>query len=122
MGAQTIGYIRVSTDRQDLATQRHLSLDYAQQGVTITFIRQPELWTTGPHGKLLLAIYSYFAEAEREFVSMRVKQRLAADAVNGDSGPDGLSTSRRAPLSPRWARWIWTLDSRLNVLCFLKGH
>ena len=49
----------------------------------ITFIRQPELSTSGGHGKLLLAIYSYFAEAEREFISMRVKQGLAAAKAKG---------------------------------------
>jgi DNA invertase Pin-like site-specific DNA recombinase len=32
---------------------------------------------------LLLAIYSYFAEAEREFISMRVKQGLAAAKAKG---------------------------------------
>jgi DNA invertase Pin-like site-specific DNA recombinase len=52
-------------------------------GVKITFIRQPELSTTGSHGKLLLAIYSYFAEAEREFISVRVKQGLAAATAKG---------------------------------------
>jgi DNA invertase Pin-like site-specific DNA recombinase len=41
------------------------------------------LSTSGPHGKLLLAIYSYFAEAERTFISMRVKQGLAAARAKG---------------------------------------
>ena len=145
MGRKIIGYIRISTDKQDLDKQRHLLLEYARQerlivdefieaevssrqdvgqrridelqsklqdgdillvaelsrlgremlqvlnivndlsakGVEITFVRQPELSTTGTHGKLLLAIYSYFAEAEREFISMRVKQGLAAARAKG---------------------------------------
>ena len=140
-----IGYIRVSSDKQDLQKQEHLLLKYAQQhdlkvnefinieissrkgtkerridellarlkegdvllaaelsrlgrnmfeviniinqlsenGVEVIFIRQPELSTTGPHRKLLLAIYSYFAEAEREFISMRTKQGLAAARASG---------------------------------------
>jgi DNA invertase Pin-like site-specific DNA recombinase len=49
-----------------------------ESGVEVIFVRQPELSTTGPHRKLLLAIYSYFAEAEREFISIRTKQGLAA--------------------------------------------
>lgn len=57
--------------------------DLSAKGVKITFVRQPELSTTGSHGKLLLAIYSYFAEAEREFISMRVKQGLAAAKAKG---------------------------------------
>ncbi len=145
MSGKIIGYIRVSTDRQDLDKQRHLLLEYArrqrividefieiemssrksqaarridemiakleagdlllvaelsrlgremlqvlnlintlsEKGVEITFIRQPELSTSGGHGKLPLAIYSYFAEAEREFISMRVKQGLAAAKAKG---------------------------------------
>ena len=140
-----IGYIRVSSDKQDLQKQEHLLLKYAQQhdlridefinieissrkgtkerridellsrlnagdilliaelsrlgrnmfeviniinqlsekGVEVIFVRQPELSTAGPHRKLLLAIYSYFAEAEREFISMRTKQGLAAARARG---------------------------------------
>lgn len=145
MGRKIIGYIRISTDKQDLDKQRHLLLEHARKerlivdefieaevssrqnagerridelhaklqkgdmllvaelsrlgremlqvlniindlsakGVEITFVRQPELSTSGSHGKLLLAIYSYFAEAEREFISMRVKQGLAAVRAKG---------------------------------------
>ena len=145
MSRKVIGYIRVSTDKQDLDKQRHLLLEYARehqlhidefveieissrknktarridelftklndgdlllvaelsrlgremlqvlniinelsdQGVEITFIRQPELSTSAGHGKLLLAIYSYFAEAERTFISLRVKQGLAAARAKG---------------------------------------
>ncbi|MBN1599039.1 MAG: recombinase family protein [Bacteroidales bacterium] len=139
------GYIRVSTDKQDLEKQRHLLNEYSQQrklliddmlqieisskkslkerrieellnkvskgdllwvaelsrlgrnmlevlniiealtekGVKIEFVRQPELSTTASHGKLLLAVYSYFAEAERDFISMRTKQGLAVAKANG---------------------------------------
>lgn len=52
-------------------------------GVKLVFVRQPELSTAGPHGKLLLAIYSDFAEAEREFISLRTKQGLAAARAKG---------------------------------------
>jgi DNA invertase Pin-like site-specific DNA recombinase len=53
------------------------------KGVEVVFVRQPELSTAGPHRKLLLAIYSYFAEAEREFISIRTKQGLAAARASG---------------------------------------
>lgn len=140
-----IGYIRVSSDKQDAQKQEHLLLKYAQQqqmqiddfikievssrkntearridellqlldandlllvaelsrlgrnmfevlniinqlsenGVRLLFVRQPELSTAGPHGKLLLAIYSYFAEAERDFISVRTQQGLAAARARG---------------------------------------
>lgn len=57
--------------------------DLTQKGVKIIFIRQPELSTTGPQTPLLLAIYSYFAETEREFISVRTKQGLAAAKAQG---------------------------------------
>jgi DNA invertase Pin-like site-specific DNA recombinase len=54
-----------------------------ENGVEVIFVRQPELSTAGPHRKLLLSIYSYFAEAEREFISVRTKQGLAAAKASG---------------------------------------
>ena len=51
--------------------------------VEVVFVRQPELSTTGPQRKLLLVIYSYFAEEEREFISIRTKQGLAAARASG---------------------------------------
>lgn len=141
-----LGYIRVSTEKQDIEKQKFLILEYAQlnnfkidkfieieisssksekqrritelketlrehdtlivaelsrlgrnmletmniiqelnyKKVKLIFIRQPELSTFNTaHSKLLLAIYSYFAESEREFISMRTKQGLAAARATG---------------------------------------
>ncbi len=160
----TVGYIRVSTDEQDLSKQRHLLLEYAQhqrliidqfieaevssrktpkerrieelegllntgdhllvaelsrlgrnmletlniittlsdRGIRITFVRQPELSTSGSHGKLLLAIYSYFAEAERDYISLRTKQGLAAAKANGKllGRPKGSRNRNGSVLTP----------------------
>ena len=159
-----IGYIRVSTDQQDLDKQRHLLLEYAhknkvviddfievevsskkdlvkrkidellnrlkksdvlivaelsrvgrnmletlniinqlsENGVKIIFIRQPELSTQGGHAKLLLAIYSYFAEAERDFISIRTKQGLAAAKAKGAQlgRPKGSKNVKSRRLDP----------------------
>jgi DNA invertase Pin-like site-specific DNA recombinase len=54
-----------------------------ENGVEGAFVRQPELSTTGPHRKLLLAIDSYFAETEREFISLRTRQGLAGVRAKG---------------------------------------
>lgn len=142
---KVIGYIRVSSDKQDAQYQEHLLLKYAQQQqlhidafinieissrkdtkerridellarldnsdmlliaelsrlgrnmfeviniinqlseqeIEVIFVSQPELSTTGPHRNLLLAIYSYFAEAERDFISRRTKQGLDAARARG---------------------------------------
>lgn len=160
----TVGYIRVSTDEQDLSKQKHLLLEFAQQqrliidqfieaevssrktpkerridelldllsagdhllvaelsrlgrnmletlniittlserGIRLTFVRQPELSTHGAHGKLLLAIYSYFAEAERDYISLRTKQGLAAAKASGKllGRPKGSRNKKGSVLSP----------------------
>jgi|GEM_PF-302604 DNA invertase Pin-like site-specific DNA recombinase len=143
---KTLAYVRVSTNKQDLESQRDLLFEYAhrnkiiiddfieietssrkdlksrridelvlsrfdtgdtlivpelsrlgrnmleilnllnkmgEKGIKITFVRQPELSTTGPHGRLLLAIYRYFAETEREIISVRTKEGLTAAKASG---------------------------------------
>lgn len=163
---KTIGYIRVSTDKQDLQKQKHLLLEHAQRlqvvisdfvdveisstkstrerkidelnqklqggdlllvaelsrlgrnmfetlniinnlierGVEIDFIRQPELSTyrNSHHVKLLLAIYSYFAESEREFISIRTKQGLEAAKASGKKlgRPKGSPNKKGRALDP----------------------
>ena len=57
--------------------------ELTDRGVKIAFIRQPELSTNSPHGKLLMAIYSYFAESERDFISIRTKHGLATARAKG---------------------------------------
>lgn len=159
-----VGYIRVSTDHQDLEKQRHLLLEYAHQQqyqiqefievqtssqkdqharkinelseklkkgdvllvaelsrlgrnmletlniiqalsdqeIKLIFVRQPELSTLGGHTKLLLAIYSYFAESEREYIAMRTKQGLAAAKAQGKllGRPKGSKNKKGSRLLP----------------------
>ena len=180
---KVIGYIRVSTDKQDLEKQRHLLLDYAQRnqlvvnefihaeassrkdtkdrridellteltkgdmllvaelsrlgrnmletlniinelsqnGVSIVFIRQPELSTIGTHTKLLLAIYSYFAEVEREYISMRTKQGLAVARAKGKllGRPKG-SRSKNRILDPYREQIKEYLQMDLNLASIMK--
>ncbi len=180
---KVIGYIRVSTDKQDLEKQRHLLLDHAQRnqlvvnefihaeassrkdtkdrridelltkltkgdtllvaelsrlgrnmletlniinelsqnGVSIVFIRQPELSTIGTHTKLLLAIYSYFAEVEREYISMRTKQGLAAARAKGKllGRPKG-SRSKNRILDPYREQIKEYLQMDLNLASIMK--
>ena len=180
---KVIGYIRVSTDSQDLEKQRHLLLEYAQrqqllidefinvemssrkdtkerridelltkldegdtlivaelsrlgrnmletlniinrlgeQGAQIIFVRQPELSTLGSHTKLLLAIYSYFAEAEREYISLRTKQGLAAAKASGQKlgRPKGSKNKDRV-LDPYKQQIAEYLKMGLNLAAIRK--
>lgn len=74
----------------------------SDKGIRITFVRQPELSTSGAHGKLLLAIYSYFAEAERDYISLRTKQGLAAARAQGKllGRPKGSRNKNGSVLTP----------------------
>ena len=56
-----------------------------EKQISVTFVRQPELSTgnRNPQSKLMLAIYSYFAEAERDFISQRTKSGLEAARAKG---------------------------------------
>jgi DNA invertase Pin-like site-specific DNA recombinase len=179
---KTIGYIRVSTDKQDADSQRYRLLEYAQtqefhinefveveissrknqkerrieelksklalgdtllvtelsrlgrnmletltiihalteQGVKLVFVNQPELSTVGPHTNLLLAIYSYFAEAEREFISVRTKQGLVAARASGATlgRPKGRKSKVRI-LDPYREQIVKYLKMGLNLAAIL---
>ncbi len=57
--------------------------ELSKRSIKVIFTSQPELSTIGSHGKLLQAIYSYFAEAERDYISRRTKEGLAAAKAKG---------------------------------------
>ena len=180
---RVIGYVRVSTDQQDIEKQKHLLLEHAQAnrllidefvraevssrksakerridellskleegdvllvaelsrlgrnmlqtlniinelselGIQISFVRQPELSTTGPHTKLLMAIYSYFAETEREYISLRTKQGLAAARAKGKKlGRPKGSRNKERVLDPHRDQILEYLQMGLNLASVMK--
>ncbi len=180
---KVIGYIRVSSDKQDLEKQKHLLWQYAQtrqlliyefvrveissqkslrerrieelllklavgdtllvaelsrlgrnmletlvlvnelaqRDIQIIFVRQPELSTDGPHGQLLLAIYGHFAQTEREYISLRTKQGLAAARAQGKvlGRPKGSKNKHRV-LDPFKSEILGYLKQGLNVASVMK--
>lgn len=76
--------------------------ELTEKRIIIRFIRQPELSTDGVHTKLLLAIYSYFAESEREFISIRTRQGLLAAKASGVKlgRPQGTRNKKGRVLDP----------------------
>lgn len=181
---KTIGYIRVSTLKQDLEKQRHLLLEYAnahkfvidefieveisatkkpaerkidkllntlnrgdmllvaelsrlgrnmletlnlienlsKKEVTVRFVRQPELSTDAPHTKLLFAFYGYFAETERDFISMRTKQGLAAARASGKKlgRPKGSRNKAGRVLDPHRDHILELLNIGVSVASIAK--
>jgi len=64
----------------------NLVKELGDNGVNVIFINQPELSVvTGAMKDFLIAAYGYFAETEREFISLRTKAGLAAAKAQGKS-------------------------------------
>ncbi|MFC1716429.1 recombinase family protein [Candidatus Poribacteria bacterium] len=95
--------------------------ELSQNGVSIVFVRQPELSTIGTHTKLLLTIYSYFAKAEREYISMRTKQGLAVARAKGKllGRPKGSKNKNRV-LDPYKEQIKEYLQMGLNLAAIMK--
>ena len=76
--------------------------ELSQHGIKLIFTRQPELSTAGSQAKLLLAIYSYFAETERQYISIRTKEGLAAAKAQGQllGRPKGSKNKKGSVLTP----------------------
>lgn len=89
------------------------------KGARIVFVRQPELSTLQSDKslqRLILAIYGYLAEAEREFISMRTKQGLEAAKAKGVKlgRPQG-SRNRERKADPYREQISHLLDAGVNV-------
>lgn len=89
--------------------------------VEIIFVRQPELSTNTSHAQLLLAIYSYFAQSEREFISIRTKQGLAAAKAQGQQlGRPKGSRNKHRPLDPHRDAIKVYLQTGLSISAICK--
>ncbi len=72
---------------------------FNKAGIKLIFTNQPELSTNKNEAlsSLLLAIYGYFAQTEREIISQRTKQGLAAARASGKTlgRPKGVKNKNR---------------------------
>ena len=102
MGKNTLIAAELSRIGRNMLETLNIINELSEKGIRLVFVRQPELSTLGPHGKLLLAIYSYFAESEREFISIRTKQGLAAAKAQGKllGRPIGSKNKKSRVLDP----------------------
>ena len=93
-----------------------------ERKIKIVFIRQPELSTNNHHSKLLLAIYSYFAESEREYISIRTKQGLAAAKAQGKQlgRPKGSKNKKGRALDIYRADLKRYLELKLSITSIMK--
>ncbi len=94
----------------------------SEQQVKIVFVRQPELSTTAAHGKLLLILYSYFSEAERDFIASRTRAGLDAARSRGVrlGRPKGSKNLRTSLFDPHRAEIIRFLKQGVPVNTILR--
>lgn len=96
--------------------------ELTENNIEVVFVRQPELSTVGAHSQLLLAIYSYFAEAERAYISMRTKQGLATAKAQGKQlgRPKGSKNKKGRPLDLHRADLKKYLELKLSIASIMK--
>ncbi len=97
-------------------------------GIKLIFTNQPELSTNKNEAlsSLLLAIYGYFAQTEREIISQRTKQGLAAARANGQKlgRPKGVKNKNRVldPFKDEIKKYLEMGLMQTNILKIINSQ
>jgi len=96
-------------------------------GIKLIFTNQPELSTNKNEAlsSLLLAIYGYFAQTEREIISQRTKQGLAAARASGKTlgRPKGVKNKNRVldPFKDEIKKYLEMELMQTNILKIINS-
>ena len=97
-------------------------------GIKLVFTNQPELSTNKNEAlsSLLLAIYGYFAQTEREIISQRTKQGLAAARASGKilGRPKGVKNKNRVlhPFKDEIKKYLEMGLMQTNILKIINSQ
>jgi DNA invertase Pin-like site-specific DNA recombinase len=97
-------------------------------GIKLIFTNQPELSTNKNEAlsSLLLAIYGYFAQTEREIISQRTKQGLAAARASGKKlgRPKGVKNKNRVldPFKDEIKKYLEMGLMQTNILKIINSQ
>jgi DNA invertase Pin-like site-specific DNA recombinase len=97
-------------------------------GIKLIFTNQPELSTNQNESlsKLLLAIYGYFAQTEREIISERTKQGLNAAKAQGKilGRPKGAKNKERVldPYKDEIKKYLEMYLSQTSILKIINSQ
>ena len=97
-------------------------------GIKLIFTNQPELSTNKNEAlsSLLLAIYGYFAQTEREIISQRTKQGLAAARASGKTlgRPKGVKNKNRVldPFKDEIKKYLEMELMQTNILKIINSQ
>lgn len=101
---------------------------FNKAGIKLIFTNQPELSTnkSGALSSLLLAIYGYFAQTEREIISQRTKQGLAAARASGKKlgRPKGVKNKNRVldPFKDEIKKYLEMGLMQTNILKIINSQ
>ena len=101
---------------------------FNKTGIKLIFTNQPELSTNKNEAlsSLLLAIYGYFAQTEREIISERTKQGLAAARASGKTlgRPKGVKNKNRVldPFKDEIKRYLDIGLMQTNILKIINSQ
>jgi len=101
---------------------------FNQADIKLIFTNQPELSTNKNEAlsSLLLAIYGYFAQTEREIISERTKQGLAAARASGKilGRPKGAKNKNRVldPYKNEIKNYLELGLMQTNILKIINSH
>lgn len=81
----TLVMVEISRLGRNMLETLNLIESFFQKGITLIFVRQPVLSTdtNNPFAPLLRAVFGFFAETERGYISLRTKQGLEAAKASG---------------------------------------
>ena len=101
---------------------------FNKAGIKLIFTNQPELSTNKNEAlsSLLLAIYGYFAQTEREIISQRTKQGLAAARASGKilGRPKGVKNKNRIldPFKDEIKKYLEIQLTQTNILKIINSQ
>ena len=101
---------------------------FNKAGIKLIFTNQPELSTNKNEAlsSLLLAIYGYFAQTEREIISQRTKQGLAAARASGKilGRPKGVKNKNRVldPFKDEIKKYLEMQLMQTNILKIINSQ
>lgn len=100
----------------------NLMKKFADQGVNVVLINQPELsLVSGAMKDFMIAAYGYFAETEREFISLRTKAGLEAAKAKGRKlGRPKGSKGKNLKLEPYREQIEQLIGMGQNTMAILK--
>ena len=100
----------------------NLVKELGDSGVNVIFINQPELsLVSGAMKDFLIAAYGYFAETEREFISMRTKAGLEVARAKGKTlGRPKGSRGKATKLEPYREQILQLLEMGQNATAICR--